>query len=76
MIKTQYITSDGTRFEYYQDALDYESANTGLMKHIKDYLHMEHNDDVGFAIIEFEDVRDYIINYWEDIRDFMTRGEF
>lgn len=76
MITTQHVTSDGTVFENYQDALDYETANTGLMKHIKDYLRMEHNDDVGFAIIEFEHVHDYIINYWDDIQEFMARGEF
>lgn len=76
MIKTQYVTSDGTVFENYVTAVDYENANTGLIKHIKDYLIMEHNDDVGFAIIEFENVRDYIIRYWEDIKGLMARGEF
>lgn len=76
MITTQHVTSDGTVFENYQGAADYESANTGLMKHIKDYLHLTYDDDVGFDPIEFEDVHDYILNYWEDIKDFMARGAF
>lgn len=76
MIKTQYVTSDGAVFDHYQEASDHESQNSGLLNHIRDYINAEYSDDAGFNIIEPEDVGDYIINYWEDIKDFMARGAF
>jgi len=76
MIRTQYVTSDGTVFDEYQEAADHESQNSDLMKHIKDYLRAEYSDDAGFDIIEYEHVRDYIINYWPDIYDLITRRKY
>lgn len=66
-MKIAYVAEDGTQFNSEFECLEHESHTT-LYGHIKNNIGRKYDDDVGFSIIEPENVEQYIAENFETIK--------
>lgn len=70
---TVFIAYDGAEFRDLADCQNYENDfRSRLAQHVSNCCHTTYCDDAGFAIIEQDNVANYLIAYSEELISILT----